>query len=49
MGRKKNPAATLRRAREKGYERNRAIVNNDAVLKKLERATERNYQKKLDL
>ena len=36
MGRKKDPEATLRRAREKGYERNTAIVNNNAVLKKLE-------------
>jgi hypothetical protein len=49
MGRKKDPEATLRRAREKGYERNAAIVNNNAVLKKLEPQTERNYQRKLDL
>jgi hypothetical protein len=42
MGRKKDPEATLRRAREKGCERNTTIVNNDAVLKKLEPQTERN-------
>jgi hypothetical protein len=49
MGRKKNPEATLRRAREKDCKRNTAIVNNNAVLKKLKPRTERNYQRKLDL
>jgi hypothetical protein len=49
MGRKKDPEATLRRAREKGCKRNTAIVNNDTVLKKLEPQTERNYQRKQDL
>jgi hypothetical protein len=51
MGRKKDPEAKIRRAREKGCERNTATVtvNNNAVLKKLEPQTERNYQRKLDL
>jgi hypothetical protein len=49
MGRKKDPEATLRRAREKSYERNTAIMNNNAVLKKLKSQRERNYQRKLDL
>jgi hypothetical protein len=49
MERKKDPEATLRRAREKSYERNTAIMNNNAVLKKLEPQIERNYQRKLDL
>jgi hypothetical protein len=49
MGRKKGSEATFRRAREKGWKRNTAFVNNNAVLKKLEPQTEMNYQKKLDL
>jgi hypothetical protein len=49
MGKRKDSEATLRRAREKGCERNTGIVNNDPVLKKLEPQTERNYQRKLDL
>jgi len=49
MGREKDPEATLRRAREKGYKANRVIVNNNAVLKKLKSQTERNYRRKLNL
>ena len=47
--RKKDPEATHRRAREKGYKANRVIVNNNAVLKKLKSQTERNYRRKLNL
>jgi len=49
MGRKKNPEATLRRLREKGYKRNTVIVDNNAVLKEFKPQIERNYQRKLDL
>lgn len=45
----KSPAEALRRAKEKGSERGKSIVNGEKVSRKLELAAERNYQRMMDL
>lgn len=49
MARKKSAADTLRRAKEKGSERDTEIVNAKSNFKKLEPRTERNYERMMSL
>jgi hypothetical protein len=49
MSRKESPAEAFRRAKEKGSESGKSIVNGEKVSRKLEPAVERNYQRMMDL
>jgi hypothetical protein len=49
MGRKKSPAETLRRAKEKGSGRDTRIVDGNPVFTELQPAVKKRYQNKIDL
>ena len=49
MGKKQDPAETLRKAKEKGAGQDTGIADSKRTFRKLEPGTKRNYQKQLDL